>query len=477
MLSTGDLQEAGSILWSDGSTYGYGRMDQPDLPQYEFRRPVDYCSGACLITPRNLFFRLGGFDPLYGLGYYKDVDYCMKVWAAGLRVVYDPRCVIRHFENATSGGGENPATFKLISANRSKFCARWEKELPVHGSLSATGVLRGRIASQSKGLHILYLDDRVPHRDLGDQYRRSNDILHALLKGGHHVMLASMHLPMESLATEYRDISQDVELIDATVSGECIRQYLPTVDVVWISKPRNLDFVLERMTEVGRLSAKIVYEPGSTFSDRQRLHISPRSPELPSKILEVRIKRDVALAVAADAVIVQTPSDLVNAERENLSNVHMVSHSLAATPTPASFDCRKTFLFIGAQHSEEEANVDQMRYFCSEIWPELRRRTGAELVVADSGIDIDMCDIDDGVRIVGSDKDLASVYNEARVFISPARYAAGIPFEVHDAAARGVPAVVSDPVGQSLGWKDGTDVLIAKDAATFCDCCCELFTN
>ena len=55
LLANGDLQEAGSILWSDGSALGYGRGDNPNLPQYEFRRPVDYCSGAFIVTPRTLF--------------------------------------------------------------------------------------------------------------------------------------------------------------------------------------------------------------------------------------------------------------------------------------------------------------------------------------------------------------------------------------------------------------------------------------
>ena len=118
LLATGELQEAGCSVYSDGLTHQYGREDQPDRAVYEFSRPVDYCSGSFLMTPRTLFFELGGFDPIYGLGYYEDVDYCMKVWNAGLQVVYEPACVIRHFESATSGGGENYATYQLFAANR-----------------------------------------------------------------------------------------------------------------------------------------------------------------------------------------------------------------------------------------------------------------------------------------------------------------------------------------------------------------------
>ncbi|HEY3119342.1 MAG TPA: glycosyltransferase family 2 protein, partial [Vicinamibacteria bacterium] len=48
----GRLQEAGSIVWNDGSCLGYGRGDDPFAAEYMFRRDVDFCSGAFLLTPR-----------------------------------------------------------------------------------------------------------------------------------------------------------------------------------------------------------------------------------------------------------------------------------------------------------------------------------------------------------------------------------------------------------------------------------------
>ena len=48
-----------------------------------FRRDVDYCSGAFLLTPTALFRRLGGFDERYAPAYYEETDYCVRLWKAG----------------------------------------------------------------------------------------------------------------------------------------------------------------------------------------------------------------------------------------------------------------------------------------------------------------------------------------------------------------------------------------------------------
>ena len=102
VLPDGTLQEAGSIIWNDGSCRGYGRGDNPEAPPYAFTRDVDFCSAAFLLTRRSLFEALGGFDDAYAPAYYEDADYCVRVWESGHRVVYEPRAIVRHFEFASS---------------------------------------------------------------------------------------------------------------------------------------------------------------------------------------------------------------------------------------------------------------------------------------------------------------------------------------------------------------------------------------
>ena len=53
------------------------------------------------------------------------------------------------------------------------------------------------------------------------------------------------------------------------------------------------------------------------------------------------------------------------------------------------------------------------------------------------------------------------------MFVAPARFAGGVPVKVIEAAASGITAVASALLVRQLGWRDGTDILGARDARAF----------
>ena len=65
----GRLQEAGAIIWGDAHGWNYGRDGDPNAPEFNFVREVDYCSAACLMVRRVLLEQLGGFDRRYSPAY------------------------------------------------------------------------------------------------------------------------------------------------------------------------------------------------------------------------------------------------------------------------------------------------------------------------------------------------------------------------------------------------------------------------
>ena len=53
------LNEAGGIVWRDGTGWNYGRGENPDRPRYTYRREVDYGSAAALLVRADFWRRAG----------------------------------------------------------------------------------------------------------------------------------------------------------------------------------------------------------------------------------------------------------------------------------------------------------------------------------------------------------------------------------------------------------------------------------
>lgn len=106
----------GRLLWGDGRLQHVGVGFDDGLPGHTYRgfrgefrgyanatRIARNClavTGACLMTPSEVFAEVGGLTTELPLNF-NDVDYCLKVHASGRRIVYDPDLVLYHFESST----------------------------------------------------------------------------------------------------------------------------------------------------------------------------------------------------------------------------------------------------------------------------------------------------------------------------------------------------------------------------------------
>jgi O-antigen biosynthesis protein len=103
LLEDGRLQHGG--VGFEGGLPGHPYYGWPgDAPGYgnglRVARNLLAVTGACLMTRREIFDRIGGFSPTYPVNY-NDVDYCLKLRAEGKRVVFDPDLVLYHFESSS----------------------------------------------------------------------------------------------------------------------------------------------------------------------------------------------------------------------------------------------------------------------------------------------------------------------------------------------------------------------------------------
>jgi GT2 family glycosyltransferase len=87
------------------------------------RHDYQIVTGACIVTPRELYLQLGGLDEVYWNGY-EDVDYCLKVRERGLKVVYEPSAMVYHFESQSG-----VQRFRKASWNIRTLAERWSERV------------------------------------------------------------------------------------------------------------------------------------------------------------------------------------------------------------------------------------------------------------------------------------------------------------------------------------------------------------
>ena len=141
----GSLQSAGALVARSGSTTEYGFGQDPDALEFDFPRVADYVPGCCLAVGHTVFDSLGGFDPVFGRGYFEDVDLCFSLAGRGLRVLYEPRSRVTHVRggSALPEGSSDP-----ILRNRAIFERRWRHVLRLRPSSPLARTRRRTLAAR-----------------------------------------------------------------------------------------------------------------------------------------------------------------------------------------------------------------------------------------------------------------------------------------------------------------------------------------
>jgi GT2 family glycosyltransferase len=476
ILPDGRLQEAGCILWNDGTATGYGRGHAPGEPEFDFRRDVDYCSGAFLLTPREVFERLVGFDERFVPAYYEETDYCVRLHESGLRVIFDPDVVVMHYEFGSSAGSE--AALALQRRNHAIFVdrhAEWLADRPEPGR-----VLTGR--SRPRGPRVLVIDDRVPHIRLGSGYPRARDMLHDFVAAGAEVTLFPMMPHLETRAQLRSTLDIEIEVVLGH-NSRTLRGFLEErrnhYDGIVVCRPHNMrDF----RSAIGRDRALIgdaalIYDAEAIFSFREILQRRVAGSVIPEQTALKMLADEIALIGDVDAVLTVSEREKSVFEANGVSSVHLLGYPIASEPGATPFAARNGFIFVGAMPGDDSPNADSLRWFAADVLPLLRREFGEGVRLQVVG----QCDAPsvralDGkaLELLGPIDDLRPIFEQARVMVAPTRFAAGIPHKVHQAAAFGVPVVASTLIAEQASWQDGHELLAAADAEGFADACIRL---
>ncbi len=129
----GTIQHGGVVL-GIGGVAGHGHLGLPDEDPGYFARmvlvqEVSAVTGACLAMRAAVFREVGGFDAQALKVAFNDIDLCLRVRAAGYRIVWTPFAKLVHHESKSRGPEDTPEKRARFQAETAVMQERWGPEL------------------------------------------------------------------------------------------------------------------------------------------------------------------------------------------------------------------------------------------------------------------------------------------------------------------------------------------------------------
>ncbi len=462
----GQLQEAGGLIWADGTGWNYGKGEMPDQPEFSYLRRADYATGACVMIRREFFLEIGSFDPRYCPAYYEDADLAFKIRQRGLHVYFQPDALIVHHEGISSGKVTSGGVKRHQLINQEKFREKWAVELAAHGDgPHLAEMARDRFS----GARILVIDACALTPDMDAGSVRMFNMLLILAQEGLKVTFAAENLQFhEPFSTQLRRAG--VEHLGVPHCGNLERHFEDfgfSYDLILISRKA----IATQFLPIARRyapQAKVIFDT----VDLMFLRLSRQSEV--EKSADLRVQADaskaeeLSLARAADLTYVVSEDEASVLSHDIPVEKLAVVPLINPTRLPVTqFGDRWGILFVGGY--QHPPNLDAILFFLNEVLPIVREsipnldihivgsRTPPELLAR----------AEKHIHVHGFVADMNPLLEAVRLSIAPLRFGAGVKGKINQSMACGVPVVGTSISAEGMHLRSEENFLVADTPAKF----------
>ena len=462
----GTLQEAGGIIWRDGSGYNYGRGKDPEMAEYNYVKEVDYISGASIIIRKSIWNEIGGFDKRFSPAYYEDTDFGFEVRKHGYKVMYQPLSVVVHLEGISNGKDLHSGLKKYQIKNQKKFIEKWKEELKMQSIPQNLFKARDRSFNKKR---ILVIDRFVPNFDKDAGSRCSYMYLKIFQKIGLIVTFIGDDFKKNEPYTSFLE-QKGIEVLYGDI-------YLSNIQKWLIKNLKNFDFVFLQRPNIAMKYIDLIKKnfTGKIFYFAHDLHyirlfreykITKNNETLNESEFWKNIEMEIFSKSDVGYVVGSYEQKIINEKFKDkpIRNIPIYIYEKLLTNIYKDFSKRKDLIFVGSfLHTP---NKDGILWFTKEVYPYvLTNYSKMILHIIGSNMPMEIKKLEsENIKVYDSisDEELKSLYQKSRIAIAPLRFGAGVKGKIVEAAYYQIP-IITTSIGAE-GLDNSLGAILVEDS-------------